>query len=217
MVERKKRKHNQRNINEGKRNQRRRVSHDNNEKINRDELVIYRILCPIEVVGGVIGKSGKVINAIRHNTKAKIKVFDQLPGCNERVITIYCSVKEKKEEEIDLIKSETEPLCCAQDALLKVHDAIVASAGENTKIDRDDKQECRLLVPSSQCSSVIGKAGSNIKGIRSRTQASVKVVSKDVSDPSHACAMDYDNIVVVSISNFRSLYRIYLPVFSYFY
>ncbi|KAL1213743.1 KH domain-containing protein [Cardamine amara subsp. amara] len=74
----------------------------------------------------------------------------------------------------------------------------VASAGENTKIGRDDKKECRLLVPSSQCSSVIGKSGSNIKRIRSRTQASVKVVSKDVSDPSHACAMAFDSIVVIS-------------------
>ncbi|XP_010434545.1 PREDICTED: LOW QUALITY PROTEIN: KH domain-containing protein At4g18375-like [Camelina sativa] len=201
MVERKKRKQNQRNNNDGKRNQKRRVSHNNNEKINRDELVVYRILCPIDVVGGVIGKSGKVINGIRHDTKAKIKVFDQLPGCSDRVITIYCSVKERKDEEIETI---TEPLCCAQDALLKVHDAIVASAGENTKnksnnkIDRDVNQECRFLVPYSQCSSVIGKAGSNIKMIRSSTGASVKVVSKDVSDPSHACAMESDNIVVIS-------------------
>lgn len=198
MVERKKRKQNQRNNNESNRNQKRRIS-NNGEKINRDELVIYRILCPIDVVGGVIGKSGKVINAIRHNTKAKIKVFDQLHGCSQRVITIYCSVKEKKEEEIDFMKSETEPLCCAQDALLKVYDAIVASDEENIKIDRDDKKECRLLVPSSQSFSLIGKAGENIKRIRSTTRASVKVVSKDVSDSSHVCAMEYDNIVVVSI------------------
>ncbi|CAE6189290.1 unnamed protein product [Arabidopsis arenosa] len=197
MVERKKRKQNQRNNNESNRNQKRRIS-NNGEKINRDELVIYRILCPIDVVGGVIGKSGKVINAIRQNTKAKIKVFDQLHGCSQRVITIYCSVKEKHEEEIDFMKSETEPLCCAQDALLRVYDAIVASDEENIKIDRDDKKECRLLVPASQSSSLIGKAGETIKRIRSRTRASVKVVSKDVSDSSHVCAMDYDNIVVIS-------------------
>ncbi|ESQ55565.1 hypothetical protein EUTSA_v10027583mg [Eutrema salsugineum] len=168
MVERKKRKSNHRNNNEDKRNQKRRISHDNDENINRDELVIYRILCPVAVIGGVIGKSGKVINAIRHNTKAKIKIIDQLP-CSERVITIYCSVKEK----IDITKSETEPLCCAQDALL---------------------QATRQF----QSSSVIGKAGSNIKRIRSRSGASVKVISKDVSDPSHACALEFDNIVLIS-------------------
>ncbi|ANM67059.1 RNA-binding KH domain-containing protein [Arabidopsis thaliana] len=197
MVERKKRKQIQRNNSESNRNQKRRISHD---KINRDELVVYRILCPIDVVGGVIGKSGKVINAIRHNTKAKIKVFDQLHGCSQRVITIYCSVKEKQEE-IGFTKSENEPLCCAQDALLKVYDAIVASDEENntkTNVDRDDNKECRLLVPFSQSSSLIGKAGENIKRIRRRTRASVKVVSKDVSDPSHVCAMEYDNVVVIS-------------------
>jgi len=67
MVERKKRKQNQRNNNESNRNKKRRISHD---KINRDELVVYRILCPIDVVGVVIGKSGKVI------TIYLIKVFD---------------------------------------------------------------------------------------------------------------------------------------------
>jgi len=46
---------------------------------------------------------------------------------------------------------------------------------------------------------LIGKAGENIRRIRRRTRASVKVVSKDVSDPSHVCAMEYDNVVVVSI------------------
>ncbi|CAH2078653.1 unnamed protein product [Thlaspi arvense] len=204
MVERKKRKPNQRNNNDDKRSQKRRISNNNNdEKISKDELVIYRILCPNGVVGGVIGKSGKVINEIRHTTKAKIKVFDQLPGCSERVITIYCSVTEKN---LDITKSETEtetePLCVAQDALLRVHDAIVScvdsSVEKNTKIGRDDKKECRLLVPSSQSSSVIGKAGSNIKKIRSSTRASVKVVSRDVSDPSHACAMEFDNILLIS-------------------
>lgn len=211
MVERGKRSHNRGrdNNNENNRNQKRRFSYETEEKINNkdDLVVVYRILCPSGVMGSVIGKSGKVINLIRQETRARIKVVDPFPGCSERVITIYCSVKEKKDI-ADIENSESNyteqiiPLCSAQDALLKVHDAIVtsiASAAENTKIERDDIRECRLLVPSSQCSNVIGKAGSTIKKIRSRTGANVKIVSKDVSDPSHTCAMDFDNIVLVSI------------------
>ncbi|KAG2238896.1 hypothetical protein Bca4012_023684 [Brassica carinata] len=187
MGDRKKRKSNN---NDNNKNQRRRISSNGNaETTNRDELVIYRILCPVGVIGGVIGKAGKVINAIRDSTKAKIKVFDQLPGCTQRVITIYCSVKEK----VDVItETETEPLCCAQDALLKVHDTIVSC------VDSNSKNECRLLVPSSQVSGLIGKAGAVIKSIRRRTRASVEVGSKDVSDPSHACALDFDNVVLIS-------------------
>ncbi|XP_019096035.1 PREDICTED: KH domain-containing protein At4g18375-like isoform X2 [Camelina sativa] len=207
MVERGKRNHNRfrDSNNENNRNQKRRLSYESEEKMdNKDDLiVVYRILCPSGVIGSVIGKSGKVINLIRQETRARIKVVDPFPGCSERVITIFCSVTEKKDI-VDIENSElnyTVPLCSAQDALLKVHDAIVASlatAAENTKINRDDIRECRVLVPSSQCSNVIGKAGSIIKKIRSRTRANVKIVSKDVSDPSHTCAMNFDNIVLIS-------------------
>ncbi|KAF8053223.1 hypothetical protein N665_1448s0008 [Sinapis alba] len=193
MGDRKKRKSNHNNNDINNKNQRRRLSNGNAETINKDELVIYRILCPVGIIGGVIGKSGKVINAIRDTTKAKIKVFDQLPGCTHRVITIYCSVKEK----VHVTESETEePLCCAQDALLKVHDTILScvdSAGE-----KNGNKECRLLVPSSQASSVIGKAGAVIKSIRRTTGASLNVDAKDVSDPSHACALDLDNVLLIS-------------------
>ncbi|CAH8345804.1 unnamed protein product [Eruca vesicaria subsp. sativa] len=198
MGDRKKRKPNPTNNDNNNNNKNQKRRHSNDNDINKDELVIYRILCPVGLIGGVIGKSGKVINAIRDSTKAKIKVFDQLPGSTQRVITIYSQVKEK----VDVTESEKteEPLCSAQHALLKVHDTIVScvesSAGENKNGGK--KKECRLLVPSSQASGLIGKAGGNIKGIRSRTRACVSVVSKDVSDPSHACALEFDNIVLIS-------------------
>ncbi|XP_010529161.1 PREDICTED: KH domain-containing protein At4g18375-like [Tarenaya hassleriana] len=201
MVKRGKRAFSQRENNEDNRYQKRRVSFDKDEKISNDELVAYRILCPDGVIGSVIGKSGKVINAIRQETRARIKVLDPFPGCSERVIAIYCSVKEKKEIDIEGELHCNEPLCSAQDALLKVHEAIVnslATAAENIRIERDDKKECRILVPSSQSSNVIGKAGSTIKRIRSKTRATVKVVSKDASEPMHSCAMDFDNFVLIS-------------------
>ncbi|CAN7102550.1 unnamed protein product [Brassica rapa subsp. narinosa] len=204
MVERgNKRTHNRTDNNNNNRNQKRRLSHQTEEKLNnKDDLVVYRILCPSVVIGSVIGKSGKVINTIRQETRARIKVVDPFPGCTERVLTIYCTVNDKKDI-VDIENSDHQitPLCSAQDALLKLHEAIVASlatAAENSKIGRDDIRECRLLVPTSQCSNVIGKAGSTVKKVRSRTGANVKIVSKDVSDPSHACAMDFDNIVSIS-------------------
>ncbi|CAN7079033.1 unnamed protein product [Brassica oleracea var. botrytis] len=190
------------NNNNNNRNQKRRLSHQTEEKLNnKDDLVVYRILCPSGVIGSVIGKSGKVINTIRQETRARIKVVDPFPGCTERVLTIYCTVNDKKDIAEIENSDQITPLCSAQDALLKLHDAIVSSlatAAENTKIGRDDIRECRLLVPTSQCSNVIGKAGSTVKKVRSRTGANVKIVSKDVSDPSHACAMDFDNIVSIS-------------------
>ncbi|CAL0322703.1 unnamed protein product [Lupinus luteus] len=101
-------------------NQKRRAN-ERDEKGN-DELIVYRILCPDGVIGNAIGKSGKVINSIRQETRARVKVVDPFPGAKDRVITIYCYVKEKEEFEVD--DELNRPLCAAQDALLKVHSAI---------------------------------------------------------------------------------------------
>lgn len=179
-------------------NQKRRLN-ERDEKGN-DELVFYRILCPDGVIGSVIGKSGKVINSIRQETRAKIKVVDPFPGANHRVIIVYCYVKGKEEVEVDDEFSDREPLCAAQDALLRVHAAIanaVANIGDANKKPKD-KEECQILVPSSQSANIIGKAGATIKKLRSKTRTNIKVTAKDTSDPTHSCAMEFDNFVLIS-------------------
>ncbi|CDP18708.1 unnamed protein product [Coffea canephora] len=179
-------------------NQKRRTERD--QKGN-DELIVYRILCPDNVIGSVIGKSGKVINSIRQETRAKVKVVDPFPGANDRVITIYCYVKEKEDVEIDDEFNEKQPLCAAQDALLKVHFAIanaIASVGESDNKKRKDKEECQILVPSSQSANIIGKSGSTIKKLRSKTKTNIKITAKDTSDPTHSCALDFDNFILIS-------------------
>ncbi|GMN43200.1 hypothetical protein TIFTF001_012407 [Ficus carica] len=190
---------------EGK-NQRRRTSYNRDER-QGDELIVYRILCPVGVIGSVIGKSGKVINSIRQESRAKIKVVDPFPGANHRVLTIYCYVREKDEVEIEDEFNERRPLCAAQDALLKVHVAIanaVAAAGDSDRKrkdrdrDRGRSEECQILVPTSQSANVIGKAGATIKRLRSKTRTSIKVCSKDPSDPTHSCAMEFDNFVQIT-------------------
>ncbi|XP_031407229.1 KH domain-containing protein At4g18375-like isoform X2 [Punica granatum] len=175
---------------------------DRDEK-GSDDLVVYRILCPDGVIGSVIGKSGKVINSIRQDTRAKVKVVDPFRGSKHRVITIYCYVKEKGSFDLDDDFDEEKPLCPAQDALLRVHSAIatsVASAfseSDNGK-GRRDREECQILVPTSQSATIIGKAGTTIKRVRSKTRTHIKVTPKDSSDPSHSCAMDFDNFVVIT-------------------
>ncbi|KAK6124054.1 hypothetical protein DH2020_042200 [Rehmannia glutinosa] len=197
-------------------NQKRRTDRerDRDEKGN-DELIVYRILCPDGVIGSVIGKNGKVINTIRQDSRAKVKVVDPFPGSKERVITIYCYVREKEEIEVDDEFNDNEPLCPAQDALLKVHAAIanaVAVVGESDRRKRNrDKEECQLLVPSSQSANIIGKSGVTIKKLRNKTRTNIKVTSKDASDPAHSCALEFDNFVLVCF-----LYFSYLFVFLWF-
>ncbi|KAL2473808.1 RNA-binding KH domain-containing protein [Forsythia ovata] len=184
-------------------NQKRRVDRerDRDEKGN-DEVILYRILCPDGVIGSVIGKSGKVINLIRQETRAKVKVVDPFPGAKDRVITIYCYVREKEDVQVDEEFNDKKPLCPAQDALLKVHEAIanaVAMVGEfDRKRNDKDKEECKILVPSSQSANIIGKSGATIKKLRNKTRTNIKITSKDANDPSHSCALEFDNFVLIS-------------------
>eukprot|EP00262_Sarcandra_glabra_P021898 TRINITY_DN9443_c0_g1_i1.p1 TRINITY_DN9443_c0_g1~~TRINITY_DN9443_c0_g1_i1.p1 ORF type:complete len:624 (-),score=139.41 TRINITY_DN9443_c0_g1_i1:175-2046(-) len=167
------------------------------ENSSDGDLVVYRILCPGGIIGSVIGRSGKVINSLRQETHSRIKVVDPFPGADERVITIYCYVKDKDDKEVDE-DDDMVPLCPAQDALLKVHSAIayaVAAVGDS---DKKRKEEAHILVPSSQAANIIGKSGSTIKKLRSKTRTNIKVTPKDPSDPTHSCAMSFDNFVQIT-------------------
>nr|XP_043623400.1 KH domain-containing protein At4g18375 [Erigeron canadensis] len=174
----------------------------NNSNRDNDDLVVYRILCPDRFIGSVIGKSGKVINSIRQDTRAKVKIVDPFPGSRNRVITIYCYVDEKADIEPDGELGDIDPVCPAQDALLRVHSAIANVIESASDRDSDkkwkDKEECQILVPASQSANIIGKAGTTIKKLRSRTRANIKVSPKDVGDPNDSCAMDYDNFVQIT-------------------
>ncbi|WOL00448.1 hypothetical protein Cni_G09161 [Canna indica] len=177
--------------NEGKQQKKRFGDKDSSN--NESELVVYRILCPVGVIGSVIGRNGKVINSIRQETNAKIKVVDPFPGADKRVVTIYCYVKGKNPKDVD--EDAFGPLCAAQDALLKVHDAVVNAIANSETVKNDG---AHMLVPASQASSIIGKSGSTIKKLRNKTRANIKITPKNPSDATHSCAMSYDNFLQIS-------------------
>uniref|UniRef100_A0A0D9X5A8 K Homology domain-containing protein n=1 Tax=Leersia perrieri TaxID=77586 RepID=A0A0D9X5A8_9ORYZ len=178
---------------EERRDQKRRPVARPQENSSNDELVVYRILCPDRVIGNVIGKNGKVINSIRQQTNAKVKVVDPYPGSDKRVILVYCYVKHRN---LDVDEDDDrEPVCTAQDALLKVHDAIVDALSITS--DSGD-EEANILVPASQSASVIGKSGTVIKRLRSTSRAFIKVSPKDPNEVTHSCAMSFDNFVLIN-------------------
>jgi poly(rC)-binding protein 3/4 len=173
------------------------------ESLNNDELVLYRIICPGTVIGSVIGKNGNVINSIRKHTNARVQVVDPYPGSEKRVILVYCHVKHR-----DLNAAEggdSEPVCAAQDALLRLHQAILDAQDmlhmKHTDPDKKNTKEANIIVPSSQAANIIGKSGVVIKRLRSTSRAFIKVIPKDPSDMAHACAMSFDNFVQVNLPN----------------
>lgn len=164
--------------------------------------VVFRIICPATVIGSVIGKGGKVINTIRHQTRAKVKVMDPYLGSDKRVITISSPGLDTDFTDVDEFSAGLELLCPAQEALIKVHEAIVdalANARENDNRNLG-KEDVWLLVPASQAAGVIGKGGSTIKRVRSSARAAIKVSPKDPSDATHSCALEFDNFLHVILS-----------------
>lgn len=63
--------------------------------------VVFRVLCPASKSGGLIGKGGGVVNKIRKETGAKIKIEEPIPGCDERVVVItgFDNVRNKESDE----------------------------------------------------------------------------------------------------------------------
>lgn len=161
---------------------------------------VYRILCPIKKIGSVLGKGGDIINALRNETNAKIRVTDAIPGAEERVIIIYHHSSDQLEIS-DVDTEQLRPYCPAQYALLKVHDRIAAdeyfrNGVRHVKAGNDENVTARILVPSNQVGCLIGKAGTVIEKLRSEHRgANIRVLPVDELPP---CAMNRDELVQIS-------------------
>ncbi|KAH9295681.1 hypothetical protein KI387_039269, partial [Taxus chinensis] len=166
---------------------------------------VYRILCPGNKIGSVIGKGGGIIKALRNDTRAKIKVGDGIPGVDERVIIIFsASDKDRRKdrdndnEDDDDDEDYMKPLCPAQDALFRIHERIVEDErGESDDEDEDGKGKqvtARLLVPNNQIGCLLGRGGKVIEKMRSETGAQIKILPKDQLP---ACAMATDELVQI--------------------
>ncbi|XP_037491940.1 KH domain-containing protein HEN4 isoform X2 [Jatropha curcas] len=167
---------------------------------------VYRILCPSRKIGGVIGKGGSIVKALREETRAKITVADSVHGSDERVIIIYSSPEKisrnQNNDEDSTMENEQEtmdPHCAAQDALLKVHERIVEEDLFGGMASDDDNENsvvtARLLVPNNMVGCLLGKRGDVIQRLRSETGASIRVLP---ADHLPACAMNTDELVQIS-------------------
>ncbi|KAL2552292.1 RNA-binding KH domain-containing protein [Forsythia ovata] len=136
---------------------------------------VYRYLCPVKKIGSIMGRGGEIIKQLRSDTESKIRIGDSVPGCEERVVTIYSTSKERM--------------------LLKVHDRITADdLAADEESEKAPQVTVRLLVPSDQIGCIIGKGGQKVQNIRSETGAQVRIVKDDHLS---LCAVSSDELVQV--------------------
>uniref|UniRef100_K4A661 K Homology domain-containing protein n=1 Tax=Setaria italica TaxID=4555 RepID=K4A661_SETIT len=150
-------------------------------------------------------RGGDIVKALREETKSKIRVADSIPGADERVIIIfnYQNQSEQADETAENITSDgsesMKPHCSAQDALLKIHDKIVADEVHdgvaNNKSESADDVTARILVQGNQVGCLLGKGGSIIQQLRSDTGAGIRVLP---SESLPQCALKSDELVQIS-------------------
>ncbi|XP_052184212.1 KH domain-containing protein At4g18375-like [Diospyros lotus] len=170
---------------------RRNPSDERDQNAIGSEDTVYRYLCPVKRIGSIIGKGGEIAKQLRAETHSRIRIGETVPGCEERVVTIYSSSEETNElEDIGELVSP------AQDALFRVHDRIVAdeSLGED---EFEDSQQVtvRMLVPSDQIGCIIGKGGQVIQNMRTETRAQIRVLSHEHLPPS---ALNSDELLQIT-------------------
>jgi len=132
-----------------------------------------RMIMSGKEVGSIIGKGGEIINSIREESGAKIHISDG--SVPERIVTVTGSTDailkaftliSKKFEEDDPEKKGGES------------SGKSSSASTSSKSGNSGGVSLKLVVPASQCGSLIGKGGAKIKDIREVTGASVQVASE---------------------------------------
>ncbi|XP_015813792.3 poly(rC)-binding protein 4 isoform X1 [Nothobranchius furzeri] len=117
-----------------------------------------RLLMHGKEVGSIIGKKGETVKRIREESSARINISEG--SCPERIITITGQTE-------SVFRAFTMITFKLEEDLA----ALVANGAMNSK----PPVTLRLVIPASQCGSLIGKGGSKIKEIRETTGAQVQV------------------------------------------
>ncbi|XP_048327375.1 KH domain-containing protein HEN4 [Ziziphus jujuba] len=170
---------------------RRNPGEDRDQFVINQEDTVYRYLCPVKKIGSIIGRGGEIVKQLRVDTASKIRIGETVPGCEERVVTIYST-----SDETNSLEDSGSYVSPAQDALFRVHERVVAEEPHGDEdSDGGHQVTARLLVPSDQIGCVIGKGGQIVQNIRSESGAQIRIL-KDEHLPS--CALNADELVQIS-------------------
>ncbi|KAL9238037.1 hypothetical protein vseg_012516 [Gypsophila vaccaria] len=132
-------------------------------RIDVSDFVTFRLLCPDERVGGIIGKGGAIIKTLMHETGCDIKVLEGVSEGEERIV---------------VVSGPAHP----DDKLSVVQDAVLRVLGRIAKPTPDNKEKgttAKFLVHSNQIGCLLGKGGSVIAEMRKVTGAIISILGKD--------------------------------------
>ncbi|CAD5213939.1 unnamed protein product [Bursaphelenchus okinawaensis] len=124
-------------------------------------ILTVRLLMLGKEVGSIIGKRGDHVKLIRDKSTAKINISDG--SCPERIVSITGN--------LTTINTAFQMIAQKFEEYLQDMTAIPNSVPK-------PPITMRLIIPATQCGSIIGKGGTKIKEIRERTGSSIQVASE---------------------------------------
>ncbi|KAF9610463.1 hypothetical protein IFM89_022427 [Coptis chinensis] len=134
----------------------------------RQQEIVFKLLCSNDSVGGVIGKGGAIVRALQDETGATISVGSSVSEADERVVTV--SAKENPE-------SRYSP---AQNAVVRVFTRSVEVGIEKGQdASKGASVSARLLVPPNQVGCLMGKGGTIIQEMRKLTNTAIRIIGGD--------------------------------------
>ncbi|XP_066248515.1 poly(rC)-binding protein 3 isoform X1 [Euwallacea similis] len=139
------------------------LDHKHHSNDDPNVTLTIRLIMQGKEVGSIIGKKGEIVKRFREESGAKINISDG--SCPERIVTVT-GPPSSIFKAFSLIAKKFEEWCSSQ-----FQDNV------NSGVPRPPIT-LRLIVPASQCGSLIGKGGSKIKEIREVTGASIQVASE---------------------------------------
>ncbi|XP_044727802.1 poly(rC)-binding protein 3 isoform X5 [Chrysoperla carnea] len=134
---------------------------------NPSVTLTIRLIMQGKEVGSIIGKKGEIVKRFREESGAKINISDG--SCPERIVTVTGQTNA-------IFKAFT-LICKKFEEWCSQFQESVSTGASNGSVPRPPIT-LRLIVPASQCGSLIGKGGSKIKEIREVTGASIQVASE---------------------------------------
>ncbi|XP_072290433.1 poly(rC)-binding protein 3 isoform X1 [Eucyclogobius newberryi] len=117
-----------------------------------------RLLMHGKEVGSIIGKKGESVKKMREESGARINISEG--NCPERIVTIT---------------GPTDTIFKAFAMIAHKFEEDILNSMSNSPAPSKPPVTLRLVVPASQCGSLIGKGGSKIKDMRESTGAQVQV------------------------------------------
>ncbi|KAK7915566.1 hypothetical protein WMY93_011327 [Mugilogobius chulae] len=118
-----------------------------------------RLLMHGKEVGSIIGKKGETVKKMREESGARINISEG--NCPERITTLA---------------GPTTAIFKAFSMIIEKLEEDISSSMTNSTATTKPPVTLRIVVPASQCGSLIGKGGCKIKEIRESTGAQICVV-----------------------------------------